>query len=393
MPELSVVIITFNEERNIGRCLESVKDIADEIVVVDSHSTDNTKLICETYGVKFIEHDFEGYIRQKQYAISQAAFPHQLSLDADEALSGELKTEIKRIKENWQCDGYRMNRLANYCGKWIRHSGWYPDTKLRLYDSTKGKWQGVDPHDKYMMVPGSSEGFLKGDILHYTFNTIEEHLRQVEKFSTISAREHVAIGKPVCFFMIITNPFIKFIRNYLLHFGFLDGYYGFFICLIAARYTFLKYRKALQLKRLKRKGSLTVTSDIISREENCRICNEEKGKQIGIVDYWDIKTSRLVQCVSCGHIQLDPMLNDEETSKGCQAYYIEEGLRTSKEEQFKNCERNFRRGVVFGFKLKRKKITPRSILELGPGTGYFSAGLKFAFPPVQITVMDIIQNQ
>ena len=98
MIKLSVVIITFNEERNIGRCIESVRDIADEIIVVDSHSTDNTRLICEKYGVKFIKHAFEGYIRQKQYAISQAAFPHQLSLDADEALSEELKQEIKRIR-------------------------------------------------------------------------------------------------------------------------------------------------------------------------------------------------------------------------------------------------------------------------------------------------------
>jgi glycosyltransferase involved in cell wall biosynthesis len=259
MIKLSVVIITFNEERNIGRCLESVKDIADEVVVVDSHSTDKTKLICKNYGVKFIEHDFEGYIRQKQYAISQAAFPHQLSLDADEALSDELKNEIKKIKEDWKYDGYRMNRLTNYCGKWIRHCGWYPDTKLRLYDSEKGNWQGVDPHDKFEMIPGSSVGFLKGDILHYTFYTIDEHLRQGDKFSTISARELVALGRPVYYFMIILNPVSKFIRNYLIHLGFLDGYYGFCICLIAARDTFQKYRKALQLKRLKRKGSLTAT--------------------------------------------------------------------------------------------------------------------------------------
>jgi glycosyltransferase involved in cell wall biosynthesis len=253
MIKLSVVIITFNEERNIGRCLESVRDIADEIVVVDSHSTDKTRLICEKFDVKFIEHDFEGYIRQKQYAISQAAFPHQLSLDADEALSDELRNEIKKIKGNWCCDGYRMNRLANYCGKWIRHSGWYPDTKLRLYDTTKGQWQGVDPHDKFEMNPGSSVGFLKGDILHYTYYTIEGHLRQADKFSTIAARELVLREKPIYFFMIILNPVAKFIRNYLLRLGFLDGYYGFRICLVSAGETFQKYRKALKIKHLERK--------------------------------------------------------------------------------------------------------------------------------------------
>ena len=253
MPELSVVIITYNEEHNIGRCLESVKDIADEIVIVDSHSTDKTRLICEKYGVKFIEHDFEGYIEQKNYAISQATYSHQLSLDADEALSDELKNEIKKIEGNWQYDGYLMNRLANYCGKWIRHSGWYPDTKLRLFDSSKGTWQGVYIHEKYEMIPGSSVAFLKGDILHYTYYTIEEHLKQADKFSSMAARELVMHGKTVYLYKIILNPVAKFIRNYLLRLGFLDGYYGFRICWITAGETAKKYRKALILKRSGRK--------------------------------------------------------------------------------------------------------------------------------------------
>jgi glycosyltransferase involved in cell wall biosynthesis len=253
--KLSVVIITFNEERNIGRCLQSVQEIADEIVVVDSHSTDKTRLICEQFGVTFIGHDFEGYVSQKNYAISQAAFPHQLSLDADEALSEELKTEIKKIKENWCCNGYRMNRLSNYCGKWIRHSGWYPDTKLRLYDSTQGKWQGIDPHDEFVMIPDASVGFLTGNILHYTFYTIEEHLRQADKFSTIAAGELVKQGKAVYLFMLILNPIAKFIRNYVLRLGFLDGYDGFRICWISAKVTYKKYQIALHLNRLQGKKS------------------------------------------------------------------------------------------------------------------------------------------
>ena len=161
MPKLSVVIITFNEERNIGRCIESVREVADEIVVVDSFSTDKTRAICEKHGVNFIEHAFDGHIQQKNFAITQAKFPHQLSLDADEALSEDLKTEILKIKNDWRYDSYRMNRLTNYCGKWIHHCGWYPDTKLRLYDSTKGVWGGVNPHDKFELNPGSKVGFLK----------------------------------------------------------------------------------------------------------------------------------------------------------------------------------------------------------------------------------------
>ena len=249
MPKLSVVIITFNEERNIGWCIESVLEVADEIVVVDSFSTDKTREICEKSGVKFIEHAFEGHIQQKNFAITQAKYPHQLSLDADEALSGELKSEILKIKNDWQYDGYRMNRLTNYCGKWIHHCGWYPDTKLRLYDSTKGVWGGVNPHDKFELNPGSKVGFLKGDILHYSYYTVEEHIRQAVKFSTIAAKELVGLGKTVSYFQIIVNPVAKFIRNYILRLGFLDGFYGFIICRIAAHETFQKYSKARQIKR------------------------------------------------------------------------------------------------------------------------------------------------
>jgi glycosyltransferase involved in cell wall biosynthesis len=260
MPKISVVIITFNEERNIGRCLESVKDVADEIVVVDSFSTDKTKKICESYGVKFIEHAFEGHIRQKNFAISQATYTHQLSLDADEALSEELKAEILKIKEDWHPDsyrdGYRMNRLSNYCGKWIRHSGWYPDTKLRLYNSGKGSWKGMDPHDKFELKQGSSIGKLKGDILHYTYYTIEEHILQANKFSSIAAKELVAKGKRIYLFKIFLNPIAKFIRNYFLHLGFLDGFSGFLICQITANETFLKYAKAWRMKSLEKKENL-----------------------------------------------------------------------------------------------------------------------------------------
>jgi glycosyltransferase involved in cell wall biosynthesis len=249
MVKLSVVIITLNEERNIGRCLESVSEIADEIVVVDSFSTDRTRLICEQYGVRFIEEKFRGHIQQKNFANNQATFPHQLSIDADEALSDELKKEIHRIKANWACDGYRMNRLSNYCGKWIRHCGWYPDTKLRLYNLAKGEYQGTNPHDKFVMEHGSTVGFLKGDILHYTYYSVEEHLQRSDKYSTIAAREMVLSGKPVYFYKMFLNPLVKFIRNYFLFLGFLDGYYGFRICCIQTIETYQKYRKAMQLKK------------------------------------------------------------------------------------------------------------------------------------------------
>ena len=143
MTQLSVVIITFNEERNISRCLDSVKDIADDVVVVDSFSVDKTEQICKEKGARFISHTFDGHIQQKNWAITQAKFPHILSLDADEALSDELKKSILEVKKNWKHDGYSMNRLTNYCGQWIYHCGWYPDRKLRLFNSKKGNWGGL----------------------------------------------------------------------------------------------------------------------------------------------------------------------------------------------------------------------------------------------------------
>ncbi len=127
----------------------------------------------------------------------------------------------------------------------------------------------------------------------------------------------------------------------------------------------------------------------VVREENCRVCNASTGTQIAEVDYWDIKTSKLVKCNACNHIQLDPMLNDAETAKGCFAYYIEESLRVSHKEIFRNCVRNFRRGVVFGYSLKNRGITPNKVLELGPGSGYFCVGLQFVFPDIEVTVLDI----
>src|SRR3954465_7519353 len=152
MLPLSAVIITFNEEKNIARCLDSLIGIVDDVVVIDSFSTDKTEEICKSKGVRFIQHVFEGHIQQKNWAITQAKFPHILSLDADEALDETLKQSILLLKNNWQKDGYYMNRLTNYCGKWIRHCGWYPDKKLRLWDSRKGHWTGTNPHDKYELL-------------------------------------------------------------------------------------------------------------------------------------------------------------------------------------------------------------------------------------------------
>jgi glycosyltransferase involved in cell wall biosynthesis len=246
--QLSVVIITFNEERNIGRCLDAVREIADDVVVVDSFSTDKTEMICREKGARFVQHKFEGHIEQKNWAITQAKFPYVFSLDADEAPDEELKKEILSIKNNWQYEGYEMNRLTNYCGKWIHHCGWYPDTKLRLWDSRKGKWGGINPHDKYEMRDASAKIFhLSGNILHYSYYTIEEHYKQAEKFSSIAANALFEKGKSASIFLAVIKTCSKFIRNYFLKAGFLDGKFGFIICRITALETFQKYSKLHKL--------------------------------------------------------------------------------------------------------------------------------------------------
>ena len=249
MIKLSVVIIAFNEERNIARCLQSVKDIADDILVVDSLSSDKTREIALSYGARVVEHSFEGHIQQKNWAITQSKYPHILSLDADEALSDELKKSIIEAKSNWQFDGYSMNRLTNYCGKWVRHCGWYPDKKLRLWDCRQGEWKGINPHDEYLMNNNKPIGFLKGDILHYSYYTLEDHYRQVNYFTDIAAKAYFEKGLRTTALKMYSSPIIKFLSTYFIKLGILDGYHGFVICRISAYATYLKYKKLLQIQK------------------------------------------------------------------------------------------------------------------------------------------------
>jgi len=247
--QISAVIITYNEERNIERCLKSLSDVADEIVVVDSYSSDRTEEICRSYNAVFIKHKFTGHIQQKNWAILQASSPYILSLDADEALSEELKAYILRVKENWTHDGYYFNRLTSYCGKWIRHTSWYPSRKLRLWDSRKGTWGGINPHDKYEMSSGARCMYLKGDLLHYSYYSVSEHLLQINKFSSIQARSYYDRGRKAGFFNLTFRPFWRFLKDFFLLRGFMDGFYGYIVSVNSAHEVFLKYVKLRNIYR------------------------------------------------------------------------------------------------------------------------------------------------
>lgn len=244
---ISAVIITYNEERNIERCLSSLSGIVDEIIVVDSFSTDNTAAICENFGVRCITNPFEGHIQQKNFAISCASFDWILSLDADEALSEDLRSSIMNIKNQSDFLGYEMNRLTNYCGKWVKYCGWYPDTKVRLVNRNFAKWTGVNPHDRLEMINKEATGFLKGDILHYSYYTRQDHLNQIEFFGNIAAKELFAKGIKSSWLKISYKVIAQFFKSYFLKLGILDGTTGFTISRLSAYATYVKYHKLLQL--------------------------------------------------------------------------------------------------------------------------------------------------
>ncbi len=248
---ISVVIITRNEEKNIVRCLDSLIGVADEIIIVDSYSEDNTPKICSERKVRFVQTEWLGYSETKNYANSLAGNAYILSLDADEALSIELQAELVEIKNSgFDVEAYRIKRLTNYCGHWIYHSGWYPDWKLRLWKKEKGQWKG-DIHEKVELSEQTSIGKLKSDILHYSYYSINEHIQQMISFTDLMAKDYYQKNMQIGIGKLIFSPIVKFFRAYLFLGGFRDGFYGIVICTLSSMATFLKYGKTIQLQRRK----------------------------------------------------------------------------------------------------------------------------------------------
>jgi len=247
MPEITAVIITYNEEKNIERCIRSVMNIADELIIIDSYSTDSTEEIAVGLGAKVFKHKFEGYREQKNYAVTKASNRFILSLDADEALSSELEESIIRIKGKLDFDGYTFNRRNHYCGHWINHSNWYPDKKLRLFNSELGKWKGINPHDKFMLPRGSRIKHIKGDLLHWVLDSYEAHVNKANNFSSIAAREYFKLGRKTNALSMIWRMTWRFFKAFILRGGFRDGYNGFVISSLSAYTSFLKYLKLRQL--------------------------------------------------------------------------------------------------------------------------------------------------
>lgn len=247
MPKISAVIITYNEEKFIEKCLASLDGIADEIVVVDSFSTDGTEEICKKYNVKFIKHPFEGFRDQKNYSLKQATYKNILSLDADEALSDRLRESILAIKDNWDFDAYQVNRRNNYCGTWIKHSAWYPDRQLRLFYTDHGSWGELNLHEKFILSNGATIGKLEGDLLHWPFTSLEDHIDKMEHYANIGAEEFYKAGKKANFLTPYIHFIWGFIRSYIINVGILDGRNGYLICSFYAKSTLKKYKRLRQL--------------------------------------------------------------------------------------------------------------------------------------------------
>lgn len=250
MNSLAVVIITLNEERNIGRCLKSLRDLADEIIVLDAFSTDQTRKICENYPVRFEQRAWEGYAASKNYLNSLVSSDYILSLDADEALSEALYEEIKAEKEKGFSGTYSVNRMTNYMGKWIRHSGWYPDIKPRLFPKAGSYWSGEYVHEA-LVHPPSNVQIFNGVLEHYSYYSYEDHRARADKYSLLTAKKFHAKGKKVGPLKPVISALGRFVAMYFIKLGFLDGWKGFKIAQISAQSNVLKYK---ELRRLNREG-------------------------------------------------------------------------------------------------------------------------------------------
>lgn len=240
--QISATIITFNEELNIARVIESLR-CCDEILVLDSGSNDRTVEIANKLGARVVEASWHGYAAQKNIATELATHDWVLSLDADESLSEALEGEIWHIKKNGpQYDAYTMPRLAQYLGRWILHSGWYPDRKIRLFNREKAKWVGEFVHES-VIVEGQI-GHLESNLLHFTCSSLSEHLKSMDRYTTLAAQEVVAHGKKAGRLKLLLDPPWTFFQTYVLKQGFRDGIEGLTIAYMAAFYNYVKYAKA-----------------------------------------------------------------------------------------------------------------------------------------------------
>ncbi len=256
-PTVSAIVVCFNEEQNIGACLDSLR-WCDEIVVVDSFSTDRTPEICRRYTDRFLQRAWAGYRDQKAFAHSQATKAWVLLVDSDERVTAELRDEIINAlaSDGGQYSGYAVPRLVHYLGRWWWRGGWYPDYDVRLFRRDRATWGGSDPHEK-ILVDGRVRR-LGHPLHHYSYRNIEDHVQRINHFTSISSVELKNAGGHWRWSDALLRPAVRFFRSYVLKRGFMEGFAGFYVALTASVYVFLKYAKLWELeleekKKLERK--------------------------------------------------------------------------------------------------------------------------------------------
>jgi len=254
MNAITAVVITYNEERNIHRCIASLRTVAEEIIIVDSYSTDNTVEICKNAGVTVIQHKWAGFGEQKNVGINAAANDYILSLDADEELDDKLVQSILNAKERGLKGAYMVHRLNFYYGKFIYHGNEYPDKKIRLFNRKEAMWNTELVHETLQLKPNIAVTMLQGKLLHYTYYKVEEHLIKSNKYTNLSAADYFRRGKKAPLWKIVFSPFVTFIQSYIFKRGFLDGTHGFIIAILNAHASFSRYVKLWELYRTQKKA-------------------------------------------------------------------------------------------------------------------------------------------
>lgn len=251
MTPISAVIITLNEADNIGRCLKSLAGLVDEVVVVDSLSTDKTEEICTAHGARFLQRKWAGYAPTKNWANQQATHQYILSIDADEEVDSELKETILNAAKSGLSGAYELQRKTNYCGHWVKHCGWYPDRKIRIFDKSDAKWTGDFVHEELELAPEVAVQTLNGHLLHYSYHHLSDHRDRAKKYAKLHAQKMAANNRNSSIFKATASAVWKFFQVYFIRLGFLDGIAGWHIARFSAYAVFLKYKNLRVLNKSK----------------------------------------------------------------------------------------------------------------------------------------------
>ncbi len=246
---ISAVIITFNEEKNIERCISSLKHVVDEIVVMDSFSTDSTEAICQRLGVQFYQQTFKGYGQQKNDAHAKASYDYILSVDADEVLDEELQKSIVNLKQGEMNGVYEIKRWSLFCNRLIQHGSWTPEYKIRLFNKNDAHWNLREVHEELEITQGTAKHRINGKLLHYTSDTIHHRIETINKYSTLGAKVYFENGKRSNMLKMLVKPCFSFYSGFIFKGGFMDGYDGLLLATLHSYEVFLKYSKLYQLQR------------------------------------------------------------------------------------------------------------------------------------------------